>query len=70
MTSHRSATRPATAAPARPGDLTSTLYGADRAGGYVVAVARTTADHSTLWAATATGRVFISQNANAPSLLR
>ena len=51
--------------PGTSGDLTSTLYGSDRAGGYVVAVARTTADHSTLWAATATGRVFISQNANA-----
>jgi hypothetical protein len=47
------------------GDLTSSLYGSDRAGGYVVAVTRTPADHSTLWAATATGRVFISKNADA-----
>lgn len=53
--------------PGSAGDLTSALYGADRAGGYVVAVARTPADHSTLWAATATGRVFVSQNANARS---
>ena len=53
--------------PGTGGDLTSTLYGADRAGGYVAAVARTTANHSTLWAATATGRVFVSQNANAAS---
>jgi hypothetical protein len=51
--------------PGTSGDLTSTLYGSDRAGGYVVAVARTTTDHSTLWAATGTGRVFISQNADA-----
>lgn len=53
--------------PGTAGDLTSTLYGSDRAGGYVVAVARTPADHSTLWAATATGRVFVSQSANAAS---
>jgi Arc-like DNA binding domain len=51
--------------PGTSGDLTSTLYGSDRAGGYVVAVARTKADRSTLWAATATGRVFVSQNADA-----
>jgi hypothetical protein len=49
-----------------PSDLTasSTSYGSDRAGGYVTALARTTADSSTLWAATATGRVFISKNAS------
>lgn len=51
--------------PGTSGDLTSALYGSDRTGGYVVAVARTKSDHSTLWAATATGRVFLSQNANA-----
>ena len=51
--------------PGTSGDLTSALYGSDRTGGYVVAVARTKSDHSTLWAATATGRVFVSQNANA-----
>jgi hypothetical protein len=50
-----------------PGDLTSTIYGADRSGGYVAAIQRTTADKTTLWAATATGRVFISKNANAPT---
>ena len=65
VTSPRSATRPATAGRGTSGDLTSALYGSDRTGGYVVAVARTKSDHSTLWAATATGRVFISQNANA-----
>jgi hypothetical protein len=42
-----------------------TLYGTDRAGGVVAAVERTAADTSTLWAATTTGRVFISKNADA-----
>jgi hypothetical protein len=41
------------------------LYGTDRAGGFVAAVERTSADTSTLWAATSTGRVFISKNADA-----
>jgi hypothetical protein len=41
------------------------LYGADRSGGFVVAVERATSDNSTLWAATQAGRVFISKNANA-----
>jgi hypothetical protein len=36
-----------------------------RAGGTMAAVRRTASDSSTLWAATTTGRVFISQNANA-----
>jgi len=36
-----------------------------RAGGNVAAVRRTAADSSTLWVATTTGRVFISQNADA-----
>ena len=44
--------------------LTNAAFG-DRAGGTVVAVERATADTSTLWAATATGRVFISKNADA-----
>jgi hypothetical protein len=34
----------------------------DRAGGAVAAVERTTADTSTAWAATTTGRVFVSKN--------
>jgi len=50
-----------------PGDLTSTQYGTDRTGGYVVAIARAPSDQSTMWVATQTGRVFISQNANAPN---
>jgi len=47
------------------GALTGTQYGADRAGGIVAAVRRATSDSTTLWAATSTGRVFISKNANA-----
>ena len=42
-----------------------TLYGTDRAGGVVAAVERAPSDVATLWAATSTGRVFISKNANA-----
>ncbi|HVU77276.1 MAG TPA: Arc family DNA-binding protein [Gaiellaceae bacterium] len=52
--------------PDTPGDLTSASYG-DREGGFVVAMARTTADRSTMWAATATGRVFVTKNVDAPS---
>jgi hypothetical protein len=37
----------------------------DRAGGSVVAIERTTADDKTAWAATATGRVFITKNVDA-----
>jgi hypothetical protein len=50
----------------KPGDLTSDFYGADRAGGIVVAAERTPADAGTLWAATSFGRLFVSKNANAP----
>lgn len=53
--------------PGSQSDLTGKHYGSDRQGGYVVALARSASDHSTLWAATATGRVFISQNADAPA---
>jgi hypothetical protein len=51
--------------PDTPGDLTSAQYGADGTGGYVVALTRAPSDQSTLWAATQTGRVFVSTNANA-----
>ena len=51
--------------PTTAGRLTSTTYGADRTGNYVAAVERTSNDASTLWAATQTGRVFISKNADA-----
>ena len=37
----------------------------DRSGGSVAAVERTTADTSTAWAATTTGRVFVSKNVDA-----
>jgi hypothetical protein len=40
-------------------------HGSDRAGGVVAAVARAQGDASTLWAATSTGRVFVSRNADA-----
>jgi hypothetical protein len=39
--------------------------GTSRSGGNVAAVTRTTADTGTLWAATTTGRVFVSKNADA-----
>jgi hypothetical protein len=41
------------------------LYGTDRSGGFVAAVERAPGDTSTLWAATQTGRVFITKNADA-----
>src|SRR5437867_4591606 len=44
--------------------LTSLAWG-DRSGGNVAAVARSSTDSSTLWAATTTGRVFFSSNADA-----
>jgi hypothetical protein len=40
-------------------------YGDDRTGGYVAAVERAPSNTSTLWAATTTGRVFISRNVDA-----
>jgi len=43
--------------------LTSSVFG-NRAGGNVAALSRGTGDTSTLWAATTTGRVFISKNAD------
>jgi len=51
--------------PSGPARLTGTFYGADRTGGNVAAVARTGSDTGTMWAATTTGRVFISTNADA-----
>jgi hypothetical protein len=44
-------------------DLTSAAYG-DRAGAFVAAVERAPSNTGTLWAATNTGRVFITDNAN------
>jgi hypothetical protein len=51
--------------PGVAGRLTGTAYGADRTGGFVAAVERATGDATTLWAATQTGRVFISKNVDA-----
>jgi hypothetical protein len=48
-------------------DLTASAAdyrGTTRAGGNVAALARTSSDTTTLWAATTTGRVFISKNAD------
>jgi hypothetical protein len=47
-----------------PTRLTNSAWG-DRAGGAVAAVERTASDTITLWAATTTGRIFISKNADA-----
>jgi hypothetical protein len=46
-------------------DLTSAAYGPDRAGSFVSAVERAGGNTGTLWAATNTGRVFITDNASA-----
>jgi hypothetical protein len=51
--------------PSANGQLTGSDYGSDRAGIDVAAVARTPQNKHTLWAATAAGRVFISENADA-----
>ena len=42
----------------------SDYRGTGRSGGNVAAIQRTTSDTSTMWAATTTGRVFISKNAD------
>ena len=49
------------------GSLVGTAYGADRTGGAVAAIERAPSNTGTLWAATGTGRVFISDNADAPA---
>jgi hypothetical protein len=51
--------------PAGATDLTSAAYGADRPGAFLSAVERASSNTGTLWASTNTGRVFISDNANA-----
>ena len=48
-----------------PGDLTGTVYGADRSGGSISWLARDGSDHGTLWAATGAGRIFVTHNADA-----
>jgi hypothetical protein len=57
--------------PAGATDLTASAAdyrGTTLAGGNVAAVARGTSDTSTLWAATTTGRVFISKNADTTNI--
>jgi hypothetical protein len=49
----------------QPGDLTSTFFGSDRAGGIIVSAERTPADTGTLWVGTSFGRLFVSKNADA-----
>jgi hypothetical protein len=49
----------------QPGDLTSSFYGSTRTGGIIVSAERGTTEGGTLWAATSTGRLFVSKNANA-----
>ena len=53
--------------PAGATDLTSGSYGTSRAGGFVSALKRESTNTGTMWAATTTGRVFITDNANAPT---
>jgi hypothetical protein len=53
--------------PGNAGRLTNVSYGADRTGGHVALVERGKSDVKTLWAATSTGRVFVSKNADDPS---
>jgi hypothetical protein len=47
--------------------LTRDVFGDNRTGGVIVAGERSTADAGTLWAATSLGRVFITQNVDAPA---
>jgi hypothetical protein len=49
--------------PGPNGRLTAAVFG-DRAGGHVAVVERAYSDTKTLWAATSTGRVFVSKNAD------
>jgi hypothetical protein len=49
----------------QPGDLTGTVYGADRAGGSISWIARDGADHGTMWVSTSAGRIFVTHNADA-----
>ena len=41
------------------------MYGTDRTGGSSSWIARDSADHGTLWAATSAGRIFVTHNADA-----
>src|SRR5262249_12973413 len=59
------ATPPFPACINQPGDLTGTVYGSDRTGGSMSWIARDSADHGTLWAATSAGRIFVTHSADA-----
>ena len=48
-------------------DLTSAAYGLDRAGSFLAAIERAPSNTGTMWVGTNRGRVFISDNANAPA---
>jgi hypothetical protein len=48
-------------------DLTSAAYGPDRAGRFVAAIERAPSNTGTMWVGTNTGRVFITDNGNAPA---
>ena len=50
-----------------PNRLPAPFWG-DRAGGNVAAIERTAADTGTAWAATTTGRVFVTKNVDAPGV--
>jgi hypothetical protein len=47
------------------GNLTTNSFGSSRSGQYVVAIARAPSDTGTLWAATRTGRLFVTKDADA-----
>ena len=49
-----------------PGNLTGTVYGADRSGGAISWISRSGADTGTIWAATGAGRIFVTHNGDAP----
>lgn len=51
--------------PAGATDLRSAAYGGDRLGGFVSRIARTPGNTGTMWVSTNTGRLFVTNNANA-----
>jgi hypothetical protein len=48
-------------------DQTTTIYGSNRRGGAVAWIERTPQNSGTMWVATSAGRVFVTDNANAPA---
>ena len=51
--------------PGNAGDLTSTLYGPDKTGSYVVAISRAQSNTGTMWVGTRRGRLYVTTNADA-----